>query len=299
MRYVGEHGVPDILHAHSAVWAGVAAARVSGATGVPYVLTEHSTGFARNVFRTWHQPYLREAFRQAGAVIAVSEPLRRRLSPYRRTEDIRVVANLVDTETFCLPSQARSVHKFRFLCIAMLQRTKAVDLLIRAFAKVFAGDATVLLAIVGDGPERVALEKLVKFLGLEGQVTFSGMLDRSDVRNALWSAHCCVSSSAIETFGVTLIEALATGIPIIATSSGGPEGIVTPDCGLLVPVGDVTALAAAMRAVHMARDNWHGRSAALRALAEQCYSGTVVAAKLREVYGAVLAEGGLRGRGSK
>jgi glycosyltransferase involved in cell wall biosynthesis len=287
-RYVAEHGIPDLLHAHCAVWAGVAAARVSRATGVGYVLTEHSTGFARGVFRTWHHHYIREAFGKALAVIAVSEPLRHQMAAYCRVGDIRVVANLVDTETFCLPPRPRAGHPFRFVCIAFLHANKAVDLLVRAFADAFGGDASVLLDIVGDGAERVPLERLVRSLELDDQVIFHGMLGRAAVRDTLWSAHCCVSSSDIETFGVTLIEALATGLPIIATRSGGPEGIVTPDNGHLVPVRNVPALAEAMRAVYAAREHWQHRSEALGTFAEQRYGRAAIVGRLDAVYREVL-----------
>src|SRR6267142_1360704 len=74
--YVSEHGRPDLVHAHSALWAGVAAARMAGASGTPYVLTEHSSGFARGLFSSWEQPFLREAIGSAREVIAVSEALR-------------------------------------------------------------------------------------------------------------------------------------------------------------------------------------------------------------------------------
>jgi glycosyltransferase involved in cell wall biosynthesis len=288
-RYILERGAPDLIHAHSAVWAGTAAARISRGSGTPYVLTEHSSGFARGRYRAWYETFLRDAFENASAVIAVSEALRQQLAAYRPLGSIHIVPNLVDTEKFCLPPEPRPEVPLRFVCIAAsLDDNKATDVLLRAFAAAFAGAESVRLDIVGDGPERTRLEHLAWSSGIGEQATFHGRLDRVGVRTVLWSAHCCVSASRVETFGVTLIEALATGLPSIATRSGGPEDIVTPESGHLVPVDDVPALAEAMRGVFAARALWGQRTAALRALAERRYSTAAIVEELGEVYRAAL-----------
>jgi L-malate glycosyltransferase len=96
------------------------------------------------------------------------------------------------------------------------------------------------------GPERERLEKIACELGIERQVNFLGRLSREQVRAVMQSSHAVVSSSHFETFGITLIEAMACGKPVIATRSGGPETIVTKENGLLVEAGNVEALAQAM-----------------------------------------------------
>jgi glycosyltransferase involved in cell wall biosynthesis len=74
-----------------------------------------------------------------------------------------------------------------------------------------------------------------------------------EVRETLWDAHAFVLSSRYETFGVALVEAQATGLPVVATRSGGPEDIVTEETGRLVPTEASGALAQALRAM---RDQW-------------------------------------------
>jgi glycosyltransferase involved in cell wall biosynthesis len=133
--YVAEHGMPDIVHAHSAIWAGVAAAQLSRDSRIPFVLTEHSTAFARGLFREWHQTYLAEAFAEARAVIAVSNDLRERLRAVRPSGRIEVIPNCVDIDTFTLPPEGRSRGRFRFTCIAFLDEKKAIDVCIEAFAR--------------------------------------------------------------------------------------------------------------------------------------------------------------------
>jgi len=97
------------------------------------------------------------------------------------------------------------------------------------------------LVIVGAGKER---RRLCDLAG-EG-VEFTGALSRSETRRQMWSANALVLPSEFETFGVVLIEALATGIPVIATRCGGPEEIVTPAEGVLINRGDETELTRAM-----------------------------------------------------
>ena len=283
-RYAAEQGLPDVLHAQGAIWAGVAASRISRSAGVPFVLTEHSTGYARGLFEGWYRPFLVEAFGSAHTVVAVSESLRRHLVGLRAQGDIRVVPNSVDTALFSLPPRPRSRHPFGFVCIAILDAKKAVDLLLEAFAAAFSEDAAVRLDIVGDGPEAPRLRRLTRDLELTGRVTFHGARDRLGVRDALWSSHCCVSPSHVETFGVTLIEALATGIPVVATRSGGPEDIVSAECGILTAAGSASGLAEALRRVYSDRDTWRERADSLRAVAEGRFGQQVVAERMGAIY---------------
>jgi len=282
-RYVTAHGQPDIIHAHSAVWAGVAAEAISRENGVPYVLTEHSSGFARGLYAAWYRP-LQRAFRNARAVVAVSQALREQLAPYRSHDEIEVIPNMVDVDLFMLPPGPRDESVFSYACIGYLRPAKAIDVLLHAFARAFGGIRGVCLQIGGDGPERRNLESLARSLGIDRQVVFHGLLDRRGVRDLLWSAHCCVSSSRIETFGINLVEALSTGIPVVATRSGGPEDFMRPELGELVPPDDPTALAAAMERVRAARAFWATRAEWLHRTVWDAFGKRSVVSRLEAVY---------------
>jgi len=282
-RYVTAHGQPDIIHAHSAVWAGVAAEAISSETGVPYVLTEHSTGFARGLYASWRRP-LERAFRNARAVVAVGQALREQLARYRPRDDIEVIPNMVDVDLFMLPPGPRDESVFRYVCIGYLQPRKGVDVLLHAFERAFRGIPGVSLHIGGDGPERRKLEALAQSLDIDRQVVFHGLLDRQGVRDLLWSAHCCVSSSRIETFGINLVEALSTGIPVVATRSGGPEDFIGPELGELVPPDDPTALAAGMQKVRAARAFWGTRTDWLHRMVLDAFGKRSVVSRLEALY---------------
>jgi len=250
--YIDRFGVPDVCHAHNALWAGLAAREAKRQWRIPYVLTEHSSlwlssGYVRGLISAKDHAPAREAFSEAAAVIAVSDALKQRLLPHSSGREIVVIPNMVDTDFFSLPACRRLEIPFRFLAIANLKPDKGIDLLLRAFAEAFGSNTSALLKIGGDGPERPSLERLSRKLGIEDRVRFLGALSRVQVRDEMWRATAFVHPSHVETFGIVLIEAMATGLPVIATRSGGPDTIVTRDVGHLIPKGAVSPLAEAMR----------------------------------------------------
>jgi glycosyltransferase involved in cell wall biosynthesis len=118
------------------------------------------------------------------------------------------------------------------------------------------------LLVVGDGPERGALELRARELGLNGRVTFAGSRSRVDVLRALAGARAALLPSLWENLPHAAVEALAVGVPVVATAVGGvPEVVRDGENGLLVPPGDSTALANAMRRM-LDDDGLHARLAA-------------------------------------
>ena len=258
-RYVERHGTPDLLHAHSARWAGAAATRLSDKLGVPYVLTEHFSGFRRNAILPWRRPLVEEGFRSADALATVSSSLKRTLvaQEYASSDPVTVIPNLVDGSAFSLPQAPRPTPPpVGFITVSRLRPTKNISGLLEAFATAFDGSDAATLTVIGDGPEQASLKRQARHLGIASRVTFCGSLDRSSVRSALRSAHAFVLPSHHETFGVVLIEAMATGLPVVATRCGGPEDIVTPATGDLAPTGDVEALADALHTMHRTHDTY-------------------------------------------
>lgn len=248
MRYFDTYGKPDLIHAQSSVWAGIAAKRISEKTGIPYCITEHASVFMKQAVlgthwtKCWSTPYIRDAFDHAKKIIAVSSALKKALHPYTEKE-IEVIPNVVDTRLF-QPKKRIVREDFHFLTVSYLVPRKRVDLLLQAFKQVDGH-----LTIGGDGPEKPRLIQLAKELGIEKNVSFLGALSREGVRDAFQKADAFVLASEHETFGVVCIEALASGIPVVATRSGGTEDIVDEQVGFLVPVNDVEALAAAMKRI--------------------------------------------------
>lgn len=256
-EYVVSHGMPDIVHVHSLLPAGDFASWLQETHRIPFIVTEHSTAFARGVVPPTRLKKASRIARMATRRLAVSKPfaglLEQQLGSTAGAWE--VFPNMVSDRFFVTPPRnpGRRTATFCFLGIGTLERKKRFDLVLKAFTHAFGGDPGVHLRIGGDGPERSALEALAHELDISDCVSFPGRLPRDAVRDEMHNADAFVLGSDAETFGVVLIEALACGLPIIATRCGGPEDIVNASNGVLVPPGSVAAIAEAMNRVRANR----------------------------------------------
>lgn len=286
--YGSSFGTPDLIHAHSGLWAGVAAARIQAQRGLPYLVTEHSTAFARDLIESWQKAPLRRAYCGAERVLTVSDALAEQLSGYVDRERMQTVPNMVDTDFFTLPPGSRNSSPFVFLTVAALRPKKGIDVLLRAFQSAFPADAETRLRIVGGGPLAEELEEMAASLEINDRVDFVGTLARDGVRKEMWNANVAVVPSRVETFGVAVIEAMATGLPVVATRSGGPEEILTAETGRLVDPDDVGQLAAALRWAEDMGESFCLQEEAIRNVVREKYSRDVVTERLRTIYQKIL-----------
>ncbi len=156
--------------------------------------------------------------------------------------DVQAVRDMASSTT--VPADWTPPQEPYCVCVAALNEKKAHDTLLRAFAQVH---EPVRLILVGDGPLRADLTRLVAELGLAERVEFAGVQPPPVVAKLLARAQCAVLASRNEPFGIAAVEAMAVGTPVIATHVGGLREIVTDgETGLVVPVDDERALAAAL-----------------------------------------------------
>jgi len=287
-RYVREHGRPDIIHAHDLMWGGVAARVLARREGIPYVATAHSAAYGMSLIREWEEPLLRAVGREASALVAVSHSLAASLKRYCAVDHPRVIPNVVDTDFFAPRPEGPRGAGFQFACVASLLRDKGYDTLLRAFASAYATTPDVRLEIGGEGPDGNQFRALAQELGISKQVSWLGALTREEVRACLHRADAFVLPSQFETFGVVFIEAMSTGLPVVASKCGGPEDFVDDGCGYLVENGSVEQTAGAMCRMVEARDEWRSRGPAIRKQAVARFGQAVVAGALLQVYQDVL-----------
>jgi glycosyltransferase involved in cell wall biosynthesis len=155
---------------------------------------------------------------------------------------VHVIYQGVDTAAFTPEAKLRSPTPL-FAYLGRLKRYKGVQLLIHAFSRVRVPDAR--LAIAGAGDYRGALERLVRSLDLDGQVQFLGRVSEPDKLLLLRRAWALAIASPKEGWGITNMEAAASGTPVVASNSPGIcESVLDGRTGYLVPHGDLAALTA-------------------------------------------------------
>lgn len=159
---------------------------------------------------------------------------------------------------------------FVAMTVARLDPVKDLPTLIAAFAIVRRTVPRSRLVIVGDGPERAHLTELVRRFQLTSAIDIMGY--RADVRQLLPAADVYASSSISEGVSITILEAMAAGVPVVATAVGGTPEILTEGTGQLVPKGDPDRLASAMIALAMDRPQREGLAASARRRLETAFT---------------------------
>ena len=287
-KYIAIYGKPDLIHAQCVHEAGIAADKIKTQLGIPFVITEHFSGYKRRTLAPHQLDQAKGVFMNTNKIMAVSNFLAKDILPYMGDRQTTVVPNLVDVNYFTLPRRPRQMDPFAFVAICRLEQEKGIDTLLKAFAKSFSKHEPVKLVIGGDGSQQGKLEALSADIGIEDKVEFKGLLSRQEVREVMWKSNALVSSSHVETFGITLIEAMSTGLPVIATNSGGPAEFINDQVGTLVPAGDEDALGYAMYETFTKRQAWPELASSIHQYTADRFSEHVVAKQLLNVYRSVL-----------
>ena len=180
------------------------------------------------------------------------------------------------------------------LCLGRLAAEKGFDIALEAFAKVQAAFPGARLWIAGNGPEREALEARAESLGITRQVEFTGWIEPWKVPDLLDRATVVLMPSKwAEPFGLVALQAGQMGRPVIATATGGlPEIVDDGETGLLVPVGDVDALAGALRLLLAAPERAVAMGRQARMRTQDRFSFERLLDRYEEAYRAAIASHG-------
>lgn len=288
-KYINENGKPDIIHAHSAILAGALAVGLSKEFGIPMVLTEHSSAFARNLYKRWQTKLAKKAAISASSCIAVSPSLGHLLTERLETNEThwKWIPNVVADRFREAANSDKRDRCLRFLNLALMTENKGQLDLINAFSTFFKSTVDAELWLAGDGPIRNQLEEKAKDLGIADKVKFIGLVEPSKVPELLESVDVMVVSSHYETFGMVAAEALMAGLPVIATRCGGPECIVEAGDGVLVAPKSPDELCIAMKAISESLTDYD--PVAISERAKSRFSKEAVANMLTMEYEKVLA----------
>lgn len=180
---------------------------------------------------------------QAKILLVANERTKQALPRGHNGTILELVENGVDLSVWHCDRQNKpdSNQPTRFVFIGRLVDWKAVDLLLEAFS-VVAANSNVCLEIIGDGKEKPLLEAQTAQLGLTKKVTFFGWLSQQECAAKLEKADALVLPSLLECGGAVVLEAMAVGIPAIATKWGGPVDYLNQSCGILIEPSSREAL---------------------------------------------------------
>jgi L-malate glycosyltransferase len=243
----------DILHVHYAIPHASAAFMAkqilqSQGIAIPFVTTLHGTDITLVGKDPSFEPVITFCINQSDAVTAVSESLKNdTYKHFATTREIHVIPNFIvpalqNFEKKSVIRQKYASDNERILChVSNFRKVKRVEDVINIFYKVQQKIASKLI-LVGDGPERYACEKLVRELQICDKVIFIGKV--RDTAHVLELSDVFLLPSETESFGLAALEAMAVGVPVISSNTGGiPEVNIHGETGYLSNVGDVDDMA--------------------------------------------------------
>ncbi len=273
----------DIVHTHNtyAHFYGTVAASWAGVRHV--INSQHGRGCGP---RTKDKLLFRLANLKTSRVVGVSEDaaaLCRGEDPWAASKT-KVIWNGIDTSRFVYRGPAKAPVA---ISVARLSPEKDFPTLLKATAIVVRQVSDFKLMMIGNGAERAKLEAMAKSLGIEPNVQFLG--ERSDVPELLAQAGFFVSSSKSEGISLTILEAMAVGLPVVTTRVGGnPEIVLEGQTGYLVPDQNPEALATAMLQMLAQRDQWPAMGELGRKRVEQQFEIRTMIRQYEELYTEVL-----------
>jgi N-acetyl-alpha-D-glucosaminyl L-malate synthase BshA len=235
----------DVLHVHYAIPHSISALlaqqMMAPRCRLPFITTLHGTDITLVGTDRSYYPITKFSIEQSNGITSISQDLRRHTIEFFGVQnDIRVIYNFVNCDLY-KPSAERSRTQKRMIHISNFRPVKRVLDCIRILAEV-RKEVDAELYMVGDGPDRGPAERLARELGVDRNVTFLGK--QNHMERLIPLAHALLLPSEMESFGLAALEAMACGVPPIATRVGGVPELITPGVdGYLEPVGDIEAQA--------------------------------------------------------
>jgi len=306
MAEVAEYYHLDLLHVHYAIPHSVSAllARqmlAERGKHLPFVTTLHGTDITLVGMDRSYLPITRYAIQQSDGVTSISAYLKDvTLANFDITRPIEVVHNFVNCDVYKPfaddQAEARAQARARFASpsefllthLSNFRPVKRIADVIQIFARI-AKQLPARLALIGDGPDRSTAEWLAHSLGIHDRIHFLGKQDR--VNELLPLADLMLMPSEMESFGLAALEAMACETPAIATRVGGvPELITDGVDGLLFPIGDVDAMAAASIALLSDPEQHQTMRKAARKTAQDRFCSTRILPRYIEFYESLLGK---------
>lgn len=295
MQNTAERRSLDLLHVHYAVPHATSAwlaKQLLGGRGPRVITTLHGTDITLVGRDPSFHAVTRFSIQKSDGLTAVSDYLRRETVERFDVpaERIEVIPNFVDLDVYrrdidpCHRNQFAADHEKVVMHISNFRSVKRVTDVVRVFSRI-AREIPARLVFIGDGPERGNTRQLAEEEGVADRVLYMGK--QESVAEILACADLFLLPSDSEAFGLVALEAMACGVPVVASHVGGLPEVITGEAGVLRPVGDVEGMAAAGLEL-LEPDRWHVASTAARELASR-FDAVVVIPRYEAYYERVLA----------
>ena len=235
-----------IYHAHVAYPGAYIAQQLRFSQKIPYIVTEHMGPFPFENLKKDIICKVISPIKQASNVVAVSSFLAKQIESLVGIKT-QIIPNVVENCSINLVAKNKvESNGFKFVVISRITAEKGIEDLVMAIKELLKIRTDFSVTIYGEGEMKEYFMKQSLSNNLHQQINWFDSIHPEQVQNTIANYHCLISSSLYESFGVTLIEALSVGIPIIATDCGGPKDIVNDINGILINKNNPLDLAAAM-----------------------------------------------------
>ena len=250
---------PDVIHTHLFFGVGMEGMIASKILGIPLVGTSHTplsefmrySLWGRNLFQKSCLKFVSWYYNQCDFVTAPSGGILKEMEIYNFRRPSKVVSNPIDPDKFYPSSSEKKsqlkksfkLSDFTVIYTGRLAEEKHVDVILKAVALAKKRIPSVTLAITGHGAAEESLKILVKELGISGNVRFFGTLSIDDHADIYRAADVFAIASTAETQSLSLIKAMATGLPVIGVNARALPEYINPKNGFLVETGDFESMA--------------------------------------------------------
>jgi len=288
-----QQGSFDILHVPVPYKAGIAALRIKELQHLPYLVTEHWTGYypEDGRYKGIVKPYTQKIIQKARAITVVAERQQEMMQHHGLRGDYYTTPNVVDTNLF-KPGNTnpRQAEKKQLLHVSSLDdHQKNITGLLKAIKEVAKERQDFELLLVGNGTDRQKLEALADKMELLGkQVKFLGAKTHKEIAKLLQNSVAFVLFSNYENQPCVILEALACGTPVISTRVGGISKMVDAASGKLITRGDEATFAKAI--INVLKEDPGFNPQRMHALIKETNSAEVVGNQMKDIYQRILQQ---------
>ncbi|MEK7647256.1 MAG: glycosyltransferase [Patescibacteria group bacterium] len=234
---------PDVIHTHTPFGVGWEAVFAAKMLKIPLFGTHHTfydhylklIHLDYNLVKIFSWRYTVAYYNRCDVILSPSQSLAEVLKSYGVVRSLKILPNSINTDFFhpivdgALQKKSKNTSTIAgqtLIYIGRVSYEKSIDIIIRALAAALQNLSHLQLIIVGDGPARIDLEKLTRDLGVETNVRFLGFCRGSDLLEVLWRGDIFLTASKSENMPISILEAMAAGLPIIGVDALGVPEIV-------------------------------------------------------------------------